>query len=281
MGPLVKAEFRKIFTTGVWWGMLIPVAVLSFFASWAGTALGAIQEIQDSVGQPLPLGLLTVSMSTNFCTVFAVLFGALSYSSEHSNKNITTTYLTGNPRGAVMGSKLICYANLGLLYGLVNLVLASLGALLGAGLAGFGNPADWFAVGAAGLLSMMLWTLLGVGLGAIITNPPLVIVTVLVYKFFELVLAPFLATSEWSELAGYLPGAAAGGIVGNIAVPVFIQAVAGDNEQNVPAEAFEFLHFTFGGTYGQPWWASVLTFAGYTAVAIVGGWLISRRRDIT
>ncbi|QGK71238.1 ABC transporter permease [Allosaccharopolyspora coralli] len=281
MGPLVKAEFRKIFTTGVWWGMLIPVAILSFFASWAGTALGAVQEIQDSVGQPLPLGLLTVSMSTNFCTVFAVLFGALSYSSEHNNKNITTTYLTGNPRGAVMGAKLISYANLGLLYGLVNLVLASLGALLGAGLAGFGNPADWFAVGAAGLLSMMLWTLLGVGLGAIITNPPLVIVTVLVYKFFELVLAPFLATSEWSELAGYLPGAAASGIVGNIAVPVFIRAVAGDNEQNVPAEAFEFLHFTFGGTYGQPWWASVLTFAGYAAVAVVGGWLLSRRRDIT
>lgn len=284
MGGLVRAEYRKIFTTQLWWALLLPVAVLSFGAGWLGTAIGTINEFQQAVGASLPLGLLTVSMATNFSTIFAALFGALAISGEHWNKSITTTYLTGNPRGAILGAKLIAYTGMGLLYGLVNVLFSSLGALVGAGLEGFGHPADWFAVGGAGLLVMVLWMLLGVGLGALISHSVAVVFVLVLYKFpFEYILASMLATSgnlTANAVGAYLPSSAAGGVVGNLAVPLFLSDAIGIDVQYVPREILEMLHMFAGGTYNHPWWLSLLTFAGYTAVIILGGWAVSRRRDV-
>lgn len=282
MSGLVKSEFRKIFTVNLWWALLIPIALLSFLAGTFGSAVGTVSELEQQLGRSLPLGLLTVSMATNFSTIFAAIFGALSFANEHGNKSITTTYLTGNPRGAVMGAKLIVYVNMGLLFGLVNVLCASLGGLIGAGFDGFGNAVDWFSVGAAGLLSMVLWTLLGVGLGALITQPALVIILLVAYKFvFEAILNTFLVGSDAAAVNAYLPASAGSGLVGNLAVPIFVSATAGSNEANVPQQVFELLHFFFGGTYGHPWWASLLTFMAYTALFVCGGWLVSRQRDIT
>lgn len=281
MGGLVKAEFRKIFTINLWWALLIPVAVLSFGAGWLGTAMGTINELEQNLGKPLPLGLLTVSMSTNFSTIFAALFGALAISAEHRNKSITTSYLTGSPRGAVLGAKLIAYTGMGLIYGLSNVGFATLGGLFGSGTDGFGNLADWFTVGGAGLLAMVLWTLLGVGLGAVVANSVIVIMALLVYKFvFEFIVSTFLVNTDVSAFSAYLPGAAGNGIVGNLAVPIFISSIS-SGSANMPQEVFEVLHYLFGGSYDHPWWLSLLTFTGYTAVFVVGGWLISRERDIT
>jgi ABC-2 type transport system permease protein len=281
IGALIKAEFRKIFTVNLWWALLIPVVVLSFGAGWLGTSIGTVSQMQAELGKPLPVGLLTVSMSTNFSTIFAALFGAMAVSGEHRSKSITTTYLTGNPRGAVLSAKLVTYASLGVLYGLVNILFASVGALIGASFQGFGDAGDWFAVGGAGLLAMVLWTLLGVGVGALISNSVVSIIALLVYRFvFESVVSIFLIGSA-SAVGAYLPNGAGSGIVGNLAVPIFISAVLGRPETTVPENGVEVLHFFFGGTYGHAWWLSLITFVGYTAVFVLGGWLVSRRRDIT
>lgn len=282
MVGLIKSEFRKITTTNLWWALLLPIALLSFGAGWLGTYTGALADMQKSAGRPLPVGLLTVSMSTNFSTIFAALFGVLAIAGEVRNQTLTTTYLTGGTRTRVLVAKLVSYTGAGIVYGLANVVFASLGGLLGAGVDGFGYPGDWFAVGGAGLLAMVLWMLLGVGFGALVSSAVVAIMVLLIYKFvIEFVASLYLLTSDMSGVVPYLPGSAGGGIVGNIAVPLFIAAGAGANEQNVPKSAFEVLHFFFGGSYGHPWWASVLTFAGYAAVFLVGGWYVSHRRDIT
>ncbi|MBB5155227.1 ABC transporter permease [Saccharopolyspora phatthalungensis] len=284
MGGLVKAEFRKIFTTSLWWALLIPVALLGFGAGWLGTAIVALIDMVQQYDRSLPLGLLSVSMSTNFSTIFAALFGAMAFAGEYRNKSITTTYLTGNPRGAVLVAKLIACSGIGLIYGLANVLFASLGGLLGAGqdFGDFGSLADWLSVGAAGVFAMVLWTLLGVGFGALVANAVLAIIVPLVYKFVvEFILSLSLIESPAAGVGAYLPGAAGNGIVSNLAVPLFVAAVAGPDEPNTPRVAFEFLHLFFGGSYGHPWWASLLTFVGYTAVFVAGGWLVSRRRDIT
>ncbi|MBK0870483.1 ABC transporter permease subunit [Saccharopolyspora sp. HNM0986] len=282
MGGLIKSEFRKVFTTNLWWALLIPVAVISFGSGWMGTGFGTINSIEQEIGRPLPLGLLTMSMSTNFSVIFAGLLGALAITGEHRSKSITTTYLTASSRGAVLSAKLISYTGLGLLYGLVNVLAATAGGLVGAGTNGLGNLADWFAVGGAGLLAMVLWTLLGVGFGAVVSSPVVAIMVLLIYKFvFEFIVTSFLMTSDPQGVSAYLPGTAGSGIVGNLAVPIFIRAAAGSNEQMVPQDVFDVLHFFFGGSYHHPWWLSLLTFAGYTTVFVLGGWYFSRRRDIT
>ena len=281
---LVRSEFRKIATTKLWWGLLIPMAVLTFGAGWMGAQIGALSQMQERAGTPLPVGLLTVSMSTNFSTIFAALFGAMAVSSEHRNRTITTTYLTGAPRGAVLGAKLIAYAAMGVLYGLVNMLFASLGSLAGSGPSGFGEPLDWFLVVGAGVLSIVLWTLLGVGLGSMLANSVGAVVVLLVYKFvFESMLTTFLAGSNLSSINAYLPAASGNGIVGNLSVPIFVDSLTGGfgGGAQVPQTVYDVLHFFFGGSYMHPWWLSLLTFAGYTALFVVAGWLMSRERDIS
>lgn len=282
MVGLVRAEYRKIVTTRLWWALLIPIAVLSFFASWFGTAIGAIAEMQAAASRPIPVGLLTVSMATNFSTIFAAVFGAMSIAGEHRNRGITTTYLTATRRSAVLVAKLVTHAGVGLTYGLVNVLFASFGALLGAGIDGFGDIADWFAVGGAGVLAMVLWTLLGVGFGAMVANSVIAIIAPLGYKFvFEFVLSLYLIGSETPELGAYFPGGAGSGIVGNLAVPLFADVAFSGTGDTLASEPIEILHFFFGGNYQFPWWLSVLIFTGYTMVFVVGGWLLSDRRDIT
>jgi ABC-2 type transport system permease protein len=280
---LIKAEYRKIFTTSLWWALLIPVVVLGFAAGWLGTAFGGIIDMVEEFSASLPLGLLSVALSTNFGTIFALLFGAMAFASEFRAKTITTTYLTANPRSSVLWAKLIACAGIGVLYGLANVLFASLGALLGAGhdMSNFGGFSSWLSVGGAGVLSMLLWTLLGVGFGALIANAVLVVILPLVYKFVvEFILSFSLLDTPVSGIEPYLPGSAGNGIVSNLAVPLFVSAVAGPNEPNTPRTAFELLHLFFGGSYGHPWWASLLTFLGYTAVFVAGGWFVGARRDV-
>lgn len=284
MSGLIKAEFRKIFTTSLWWALLIPVALLAFGTGWLGSALVALIDMMEQFDRAMPLGLLSVSMSMNFSTIFAALFGAITFAGEFRNKTITTTYLTGSPRGAVLAAKLITCSSIGLLYGVADVLFASLGGLLGAGQQEFGNfgsLTDWLSVSGAGLIAMVLWTLLGVGFGALVANAVVAIIIPLIYKFvIEFILTLSMIDSPASAIGPYLPGAAGNGIVSNLAVPLFVAAVAGPDEPNTPRFVFEFLHLFFGGSYDHPWWASLLTFAGYTAVFVAGAWLINRRRDI-
>ena len=283
MPALIRVEFRTIFTTNRWWAMLIPVVVLAFCAGWLGTAFVGIIDTIEQFQATLPLGLLSVSLSTNIGTIFALLFGAMTFAGEFRNNTITTTYLTANPRGAVLAAKLITCGSIGVVYGLANVLFASLGALLGAGpdLAHFGSVDDWLQVGGAGLLSMSLWSLLGVGFGALVTNAVLVVIAPLVYKFvIEFTVSISVMETNLSGIAPYLPGAAGNGIVSNLAVPLFVSAVAGPNEPNTPRGAFELLHLFFGGTYDHPWWVSLLTFLLYTTAFVAGAWLVGRRRDI-
>lgn len=280
---LLTAEFRKIFSVSLWWALLLPVVLLSFGAGWLGTALGSALDPGQRFGGSVPIGLLMVSMATNFSTLFALVFGLLAVSAEHGNKSITTTYLTGNPRAAVLGAKLLVYLGVGLLYGLSNVVFASAGGLLGAGFQHFGNVGDWFAVCGAGVLSMVLWTLLGVGFGALVTQPTVAILALLGYRlvFESVVYLSLLGSTAAAPIAAYLPAASGNGITGNLAVSIFVQDVTGQPERYAPQDAIDLLHVFFGGTYAHPWWLSLTTFVGYAAVFVVLGWLVGRRRDIT
>lgn len=283
IGALLHAEFRKIFSVNLWWALLLPVVLLSFGAGWLGAALGSLVDPGESLGGSVPVGLLTVSMATNFSTLFTAVFGVLAVSAEHGNKSITTTYLTGNPRAAVLGAKFLAYLGVGLLYGLSNVVFASAGGLLGSGFQHFGDVGDWFAVCGAGVLSMVLWTLLGVGFGALVTQPALAILSLLGYRlvFESVVYLSLLGSTAASPVAAYLPVASGNGITGNLAVSIFVRDVTGQPERYAPKDALDLMHVFFGGTYAHPWWLSLTTFVGYTAVFVVLGWLVSRRRDIT
>ncbi|ASU77738.1 ABC transporter permease [Actinopolyspora erythraea] len=285
MTGLIRAEIRKMLPTNLWWALLLPVAPWSLLVAWYGTAIGRVDMIQEITGQALPTGLLAMSLATNYSTIFAALLGALVMTRESWHRTVTTTFLTANPRSSVLGAKLVVCLALAVVYGVVNAVFGFLGGFLGgtlsSGAGGVGGLDQWLLIGGAGVLATVLWALVGFGFGALVNNSVAAVLVLVFYKFMVDVLASVvLAGTELSWLSSYLPGAASNGIVGNLAVPMFISEVAGAREPIVPAQAFQQLHAIFGGSYGFSWWGSALVFAGYAALLCGGAMLLIRNREI-
>ena len=136
MGASVKAEFRKFFTTRMWWGMAIGVflagALLAVF--FALVVAGApAQRGPGAGGAPTPgLGnakmvstVYTGGLSTAYLLTLAV--GVMAIGSEYRHKTITSTFLSTPKRVRVMVAKVISLLGIGAFYGVVFL-LGSVGA---------------------------------------------------------------------------------------------------------------------------------------------------------
>jgi hypothetical protein len=165
----------------------------------------------------------------------------------------------------VLGSKVIAGALFGVVYALVGL-LASVGlGALALSVTGedalLGEPDTWALLGRI-VLAMLLWSVIGVGLGVLIPNQVAAIVIVLAFtQFVEPLLR--LASSFWewtARIGGYLPGSASDALVGSSVFTAFSGAAA--------TEALE-------------WWQGGLVLGGYALVFIVAGALTTWRRDVT
>jgi ABC-2 type transport system permease protein len=129
MGGAVKAEFRKFFTTRLWWGMAIGVflagALFSLiFAVWVpGSRQGG-----GTSGPAYP-GLDNAAMINTVYTaglslayLLTLVVGVMSIGSEYRHMTITSTFLATPKRVHVMGAKVLSLLGIGAFYGLVFLV---------------------------------------------------------------------------------------------------------------------------------------------------------------
>ena len=50
IGNLVRAEFRKVLSTKLWWALLIPTAALTFLYAliWSALGVGVVESLTDS-----------------------------------------------------------------------------------------------------------------------------------------------------------------------------------------------------------------------------------------
>jgi len=279
LARLCVAEALKVFTTKLWWALLIPVAVIAGVIGFIGATIAGLPDVIAETGTTAPAVALTVPISMRQTTVFAVVLGVIGGAGEFRHKTITTTYLTGPTRGTVLAAKCVVYAGLGLLYGAATFACCALGALTRSGTDSFPSAADTLVIAAAGSAAVMVWCVLGVGLGMLISNQVAVLVSVLVYVLLleslvgAILSIPRLGTGE---LTRYLPGAGSGSLQTDHAIRTFADSF-GD-------EAFVAHQTTEGlvGDAGQlSWWAGGLLFAGYAAAAMAAGWLASQRRDIS
>lgn len=278
MDRLIKAEFRKIFTTKMWWALLIPAVLLSLGFTWAGAAIGTLGELQDQAGQFIPLALPAFAQGINLATVFAVVLGAMSVTGEMRHKTITTSYLTGDSRGAVLTAKLITYTGMGAIYGLACMGAATLGAVFG------GNMPDadlWFELAGLGVLAMILWTLLGVGVGALIGSQVGAVVGIVLYVLVaEPVLGAVLRGNDIESIPPYLPNGSGSGMVNDLSLDLFVQGFPPGLSERVGEEIDtirEFLNLDSA----PAWWASMLIFLGWAGLFGVSGWLIAKQRDVS
>jgi len=294
MGNLIRAEFRKILTTKMWWALLIPAVGLALGWAWLAakffTDVGdAIEDALNSGGisnAELSLSSLALTRAMNFASLFPMVFGALALASELNRKTITTSFLTAPSRATVLGAKAIVYTMWGLVYGVVVALAASLGIVLGT-TGKLPDASDWLIILFTGILSCLLWTLLGMGVGALLGSPVAALLVLLLYAGLIGPIAEVLITAQNPDLhlAGVMPNGSANGLTGSTAAQLLydqIQGIVGGNP--TPSERDQFAVIARAGA-GAPgafsMWISGLIFLAWTAVFFVGGLLRNNNRDIT
>jgi ABC-2 type transport system permease protein len=291
MGRLISAEFRKILTTKMWWALLIPTVALAALWSIGGNALvGAIvdqtdqSEIAGAVKanvSNLPWSTLIFARTVNISALFPIVFGALAMSSEINRRTITTSYLTAPNRGTLLGAKLITYAIWGLGFGVVITGVDSIGMAIASHPEQLPDPVSWLEIAGTGILSCMLWTLLAMGIGALFGSPIAAIISLLLYTLLVENLIGLVLPYNWP---GILINGSADGLTGSVAAQLIVDKVSTISPyfNQEAQDAASTIARTLAGARGAfDWWISGLIFAAWTAVFVVGGWFMSKQRDIT
>ena len=254
MTALVRAEWTKLFTTRVWVGLLAGACVM------AGGFAALLTGLAGQEGGPPPVGspdyeALALAVASN-AAVFALILGIIGMTQEFRHRTATPTFLTTPKRGRVVVAKLVAYALAAVPFALAAVAVTVAVVVVYAGARGAapsltGENAEVLL--SAGL-AIVVYAVIGVGLGALLRNQVGAIVGALVYLYVvEPLLSAFSATAAVYK---WLPGGALEAMTTTFRGP---QAVAPDLLER---------------------WQGGLLLLGYGLVAALVGTLLSVRRDV-
>ena len=269
MGGAVKAEFRKFFTTRMWWGMAIGVFLCGALLAVFFALVVAGSKAQGAAGPgSLPAPTLadtamvstvyTGGLSTAYLLTLAV--GVMAIGSEYRHKTITSTFLAAPRRVRVMAAKVISLLGIGAFYGVVFLVgSVGVGATTIAlkGFSPFPEVGPLTRTLALSLLVLGLWSLVGLGAGILIPNQvAAILIAVGVAWILEPLLVFGLSFASWGQpIVPYLPSQATSAMVGQINANPNVELLS--------------------------WWAGALLLVAYAALLAGIGSLLTVRRDVT
>jgi ABC-2 type transport system permease protein len=253
MTRLVRAEWTKLFTTRVWIGLLLGACVLAGGFSALFTGLAGVSQN----GQP---GLPAVGTSDYEQLVFSVganasvlllILGIIGMTQEYRHRTATPTFLTTPRRGNVVIGKLLAYALVAVPFALLILAVNVLVVEIYAGARGDApalNADNLQTLGAAGLV-LVVFSVIGVGVGALLRNQVGAIVGSLVYLY---VVEPIVSSISAIQPAyKWLPGGAVQAITSDFQAPDLLEP-----------------------------WQGLLLLLGYGLVAALLGTFLAVRRDV-
>ncbi|MCC8928571.1 ABC transporter permease [Rhodococcus sp. I2R] len=169
MTTLLTAEIRKVTTLKFWWALAIPPVLVGVCASAISSAVATTTDeiYGGEVDGIIVAGLVAALVSA---MIFAAVFSAVNVGTEFRHDTITTSFLTAAGRDRVIAAKVGVTALFALGYGLVVASFSIIGLLLFTG-GRFALSGDIVASVAAGLFAVMLWSLIGSGLGLLFGSP--------------------------------------------------------------------------------------------------------------
>ncbi|MEV7972760.1 ABC transporter permease [Cellulomonas sp. NPDC089187] len=264
----LRAEYRKLVTTRLWWVLLLTMAgYMLFIAAVMGFALTVDPSAGVESGLPAGLDDRTVAvtiytLSASLGFVFPLLVGVMSVTGEFRHHTITPTLLAEPNRTRLIAAKLLASIPLGAVFGVVGAAVTTGGGAAVLAIGGhptlLGDPGV-LAVVARTALALAVWCVLGVGLGCALTNQVLAIVVVLAFTQFIEPIARMLfgQIDALSSVGAYLPGAAG-------------EAISGGS-----------FYSTAGLGDVLPGWAGALVLVGYALLFALIGRLTTFRRDIS
>ncbi|MDX6564058.1 MAG: type transport system permease protein [Gaiellales bacterium] len=247
MNILIRAELIKLRTLrSFWWTIaatlaFVPVSIAISMHGGAGSP-----EVDTTEG------FRNVIAAASSGGVLMLIIGILVMAGEFRHNTIASTFLITPDRKRAVGAKLAASGIVGVAVGVVASLLTLAIALpwlaqrnvdLGA------HGTDILVVIVGGIAATALGGLMGVGLGALMTNQTLAVTATLVW----ILLVESLLGSFASGIGRWFPGGAASAM-SSVAPP------SGD---------------------ALPFWIAGLLFAGYALVAAEAGTRLVVRRDIT
>jgi ABC-2 type transport system permease protein len=226
MNAALRTEYRKLVTTRLWWILLLSMAAYMAFLA-AIMAFALIQDPASLTGGVPGAGTATAmtpeavaktvyTLATSLGYVFPVIVGAMAMTSEFRHQTITPTLLAEPRRAVFLTAKMLSSVAVGVV-GTASTMGAGAGVL-----ALLGKPTsltDPIVMRSAALsvLALTVWTVVGVGFGALVTNQVAVIVIILAFtQLVEPILRVVMGLVDWTEgISKYLPGAAGEAITGS------------------------------------------------------------------
>jgi ABC-2 type transport system permease protein len=269
MAGAVKAEFRKFFSTRMWWGMAIGVflAGAAFALLFAVFVAGSRARGGPGAGGPRFPGLDNTAMVSTVYTsglglayLLTLVVGVMSIGSEYRHKTITSTFLSTPKRVRVMVAKVISLLGIGAFYGVVFLVgSVSVGGTAIA-IKGFSPVPETGPIARAlglSLLVLGLWSLVGLGAGILIPNQvAAILIAVGAAWIVEPLLGILLGLFSWGQtIVPYMPSQATTAMVGQVSTSSTVHPLS--------------------------WWAGALVLVAYAAILAGIGSVLTVRRDVT
>ncbi len=268
MGGAIKSEIRKVFTTRMWWGMALGMAILAFLLSMG---LSALVGQEDGFAKNSHAAQLVYSAGLfggfgSLSALFPLALGVLLITNEFRHKTVSATYLSTPRRFTVAIAKLVAVVVVGVVYGVVHVVASVAGGALILGPVKhsslFLTSSDVLTTFGMSVVAVVVWTLIGFGFGMLVRNQIAAVLIGVGFAFLgQIILNIIFAILKWDEAAKFIPGNLTTGML-----------VSGDPSQNPGTDQ--------SNPYFGPW-ASVGLLVLYTVViAGIGSWLTARR-DIT
>jgi ABC-type transport system involved in multi-copper enzyme maturation permease subunit len=253
MNRLLRAEWRKVFTVKLWWGMLL--GALAF------TAIGVAAQIATSGSSRSDLpplssgaGQHSVYGAGASAEIFALIVGIIVITSEYRHFTSRPTFLFEPRRGHVIVAKIVLSAAVGLLYAAccVALTLAIATPWLAAKNVTVGwSEFDLVPVLLGVFAVVTIYSVVGLGLGVLVRNQVAAVIGAVAYLF---VLEPLITVVPVvKDVHRFLPGGATAAVIQS----------ARD-----------------GGTELLSPWQGGLVLVGWGLLFAAAGWLLSVRRDV-
>lgn len=219
----VRSEFRKFFSTRLWWGMAIGIFLAgALFATLFGFVL-TMEQADVGGGQqiiPDPIQLVNSVYAGGLSVGYLLMLtiGVLQIGSEYRHKTISSTFLATPKRLKAMLAKVVALLGLGVVYGIISLIgSVSAGAIVLSIRDVDPFPStEVLRTLALSLLVLGLWALIGLGIGILISNQvAALLIGVGVAWIVEPLVSFGMTFWEWgaNHVVPYLPGSATNAIV--------------------------------------------------------------------
>lgn len=266
----IRSEYRKFFSTRLWWVLMLCMFAYIFVFSGGITGVLSWLETTDpeqNAGTAEAMRSMAYGFAPTTGYIFPAIVGALAWTNEYRHRTLVPTFLGEPRRGIVSIAKAVAGIPMGFVIGLVGTIAAVGGGAIGYAIFGFPTQLDqmdtWKNAGLS-VLALTIWAVVGIGLGMLITNQIGVIITLLVWTQLleSIVMLLCLSFEATQAIPKYLPGQLGASIVGGLDSMIDVTGGAGLGPGSVV------------------WWQAALYLATYGIVFAIVGYVIRIRRDV-